>query len=115
MTVVNEERRSRALEMLEFGLALHVGDLLYGNIGVAQRLEFSVVGAVANEVARLEGLTKALQHNVLLSQDFVARLPGSYCSLGHHELRGVGATVEVFTPADTPSAQAVSRRRTQDC
>jgi adenylate cyclase len=100
MRAVNGERRSRAVEEIDFGLALHVGDVLYGNIGVAQRLEFSVVGAAANEAARLEGLTKELQHQVLLSEEFVERLPGPYRSLGRHELRGVGAAVEVFTLRD---------------
>ena len=90
----------RAVEEIDFGLALHVGDVLYGNIGVAQRLEFSVVGAAANEAARLEGLTKELQHQVLLSEEFVERLPGPYQSLGRHELRGVGAAVEVFALRD---------------
>ncbi|MFT5446044.1 MAG: adenylate cyclase [Gammaproteobacteria bacterium] len=103
MIVVNEERKSRAMEPIEYGLGLHVGDVMYGNIGVAQRLEFSVVGAAANEAARLEGLTKVLGHNVLLSEEFVTRLPGPYRPLGQHKLRGVGVPVEVFEFNDRPS------------
>ena len=45
---------------LEFGLALHCGDLMYGNIGVAERFQFIVIGAAANEAARLAGLCKTL-------------------------------------------------------
>ncbi|MFT5172390.1 MAG: adenylate cyclase [Gammaproteobacteria bacterium] len=104
LAVVNDERRSRAVEAIDFGVALHVGDVLYGNIGVSQRLEFSVVGAAANEAARLEGLTKVLRRKVLFSEEFVTRLPGPYQSLGRHELRGVGAAAEIFTLRTTQAA-----------
>ena len=46
---------------LGFGLGLHVGDVMYGNIGVPERLDLSVIGPAANEVARNEDLTKALE------------------------------------------------------
>lgn len=104
MEVANKERNASAKEAIGYGLGLHVGDVMYGNIGVAQRLEFSVVGAAANEAARLEGLTKTLGQNVLLSEEFVTRLPGPYRSLGQHELRGVGVPVEVYALSEKTSA-----------
>src|SRR5512133_1621096 len=55
---------------LEFDLALHCGDVMYGNIGVAERLQFTVIGAAANEAARLAGLCKTLSQPVLMSSDF---------------------------------------------
>ncbi len=83
---------------IEFGLGLHVGDVMYGNIGVPERLEFSVIGPAANEVARIEDLTKELGRRVLLSAAF-AQAAGAQCeSLGAHRLRGVGVPVEVFAP-----------------
>ena len=94
----NEGLAAEGEEPIEFGLGLHVGDVMYGNIGVPERLEFSVIGPAANEVARIEDLTKTLGRRVLLSEAFAAAA-GAHCEpLGAHPLRGVGAPVEVFAP-----------------
>jgi len=95
---VNQGREALGLSPIRYGLALHLGDVVYGNIGVPERLEFSVVGPAANEAARLESLTKELREQVLISEDFVASYPGAYRSLGRHNLRGVGEEMEVFAP-----------------
>ena len=94
----NERLAETAGEPIGFGLGLHVGDVMYGNIGVPERLEFSVIGPAANEVARIEDLTKELGRAVLLSAAF-AEVAGMRCeALGAHRLRGVGTPVEVFAP-----------------
>ena len=98
LTRTNERLQQEGTDPIEFGLGLHVGDVMYGNIGVPQRLEFSVIGPAANEVARIEDLTKALKRRVLVSATF-ARAAGARCvSLGAHSLRGVGTPIEVFAP-----------------
>jgi adenylate cyclase len=97
---VNRQRAETGLDALNFGLGLHVGDVLYGNIGVPERLEFSVTGPAANEVARIEGLTKSLGHRVVASAEFKHALGADWRSLGHHELAGVGETIEVFSLDD---------------
>ena len=94
----NEGLAAEGEEPIEFGLGLHVGDVMYGNIGVPERLEFSVIGPAANEVARIEDLTKTLGRRVLLSQAFADAAGASCEPLGAHPLRGVGAPVEVFAP-----------------
>jgi adenylate cyclase len=81
---------------LRFGIGLHLGDVLYGNIGTASRLEFTVIGAAANEAARIEGLCKTLDVPFVLSERVAAHIPGCR-SLGRHSLRGVAQTLEVFT------------------
>ena len=86
-------RRPRALE---FGIGLHLGDVLYGNIGTPSRIEFTVIGAAANEAARIEALCKELRAPLLLSRPVAEHVPGCR-SLGAHRLRGVGAPVELFT------------------
>ena len=94
----NEGLAAEGEEPIEFGLGLHVGDVMYGNIGVPERLEFSVIGPAANEVARIEDLTKTLGRRVLVSEAF-ANAAGTHCEpLGAHPLRGVGAPVKVFAP-----------------
>jgi adenylate cyclase len=81
---------------LAFGIGLHMGDVLYGNIGTPTRIEFTVIGAAANEAARIESLTKTLGVPLILSAPVAKHVPGSR-SLGTHRLRGVGEPVELFT------------------
>lgn len=87
------ERRERPLR---FGIALHLGDVLYGNIGTPTRLEFTVIGAAANEAARIESLCKVLDRPLLLSAPVARHVAGAR-SLGEHRLRGVGDAIELFT------------------
>jgi adenylate cyclase len=83
---------------LSCGIALHVGDVYYGNIGTRNRLDFTVIGAAVNEVCRVEGLTRSLGVDVLLTEPFVraAGLEGAR-ALGRHELKGVSGPRELFT------------------
>ena len=74
-----------------------MGDVTYGNIGVPQRLEFTVIGSAANEAARLEGLCKTLSQLLLICAEFKRCFPGKLISLGHHTLRGISGSAEVFT------------------
>ncbi|HZD19942.1 MAG TPA: adenylate/guanylate cyclase domain-containing protein [Burkholderiales bacterium] len=81
---------------LAFGIGLHMGDVLYGNIGTPTRIEFTVIGAAANEAARIEALTKTLDVPLILSAPVAQHVPGCR-PLGLHRLRGVGEPVELFT------------------
>ena len=98
LAAVNEGRRANREVALEFGLGLHVGEVLFGNIGVPQRVEFSVVGPAANEVARLESLTKELGEKVLVSEVFAGNIDVDWVNRGRHVLRGVERPVTVFAP-----------------
>ncbi len=100
MQTLNRLRAQKGEPPLRFGLGLHMGDVMYGNIGVPGRLEFTVIGAAANEAARLEGLCKSLNKSILISAEFEHCIPGELVSLGRHELRGVSTPREVFTLRD---------------
>ena len=97
MVKLNSERAQENAEPLAFGLGLHIGDVMYGNIGVPERVEFSVVGSAANEAARLEGLTKSLGREVLVSERFAKALDIKWEAMGQHDLRGVGEPMTVFS------------------
>jgi adenylate cyclase len=97
MTVLNRKRARSGEPPLRYGLALHMGDVTYGNIGVPGRLEFTVIGAAANEAARMEGLCKTLNQPLLISSEFRRCFPGKVVSLGFHTLRGVSDPEEIFT------------------
>ena len=83
---------------LRFGIGLHLGDVMYGNIGTPSRIEFTVIGAAANEAARIESLCKVLKVPLIASEKVVKHLSrGEWKSLGRHALRGVGNEMELFT------------------
>jgi adenylate cyclase len=91
-----ERANATRRQPLRFGIALHLGDVLYGNIGTPSRLEFTVIGAAANEAARIEALCKVLEVPLIVSGPVARHLPGSR-SLGRHALRGVAESMELFT------------------
>ena len=76
---------------------MHIGDLTYGNIGIPERLEFTVIGSAANEAARIEAMTKDLSVPVLISDTFASAYLGELVSVGQHQLRGVEGKRELFT------------------
>ena len=98
--VFNEQRRAADKPIMDFGLALHLGEVLYGNIGASERLDFTVVGPAVNEASRIQALCRPLERNVLISstlQDTVRDGAGKLESLGFHALRGVREPQELFT------------------
>ncbi|MEM7225237.1 MAG: DUF427 domain-containing protein [Pseudomonadota bacterium] len=97
LMAVNDGRRAAGQLPLEFGVGLHRGDLMYGNIGTAKRLDFTVIGPAVNEASRIEGLCKPLGRSVLISAAFAESYPGQLTSLGKHVLRGVAEPKELFT------------------
>jgi adenylate cyclase len=99
ISVLNASRSASGLPAVTVDLALHVGDLLYGNVGAADRLDFTVIGPAVNEVVRIEALCEPLHHTVLTSAEFAAAANGGdkrLMSLGHYTLRGVRETKEIF-------------------
>jgi adenylate cyclase len=96
----NAGRAQHAMPQLEFGLGLHVGDVMFGNIGTPGRLSFSVIGPSVNQVARLEALTKEVGRPIVASRAFVESCPGGgWDSLGRHKVQGIAKPIEVFAPA----------------
>ncbi len=85
---------------LRYGIGLHVGEVTYGNIGVPERLQFTVVGNATNEVTRIEQECKVLGRSILASAEFARVLPNEWVSLGFRTLRGVRSLHEIFTLRD---------------
>jgi len=97
MVHLDQERIKQGLPPLPFGAALHLGEILWGNIGAADRLDFTAIGPAVNLVSRLEGLCKPLGMTVLVSGALAAETDVPLVSLGVHELRGIASSCEVFT------------------
>jgi adenylate cyclase len=99
IAALNAARTASGLPAATIDLALHVGDVLYGNVGATDRLDFTVVGPAVNEVARIEALCEPLQHTVLTSAEFAEAVKDAdkrLVSLGRYELRGVREPKEIF-------------------
>jgi adenylate cyclase len=93
-------RQAQGLPTLSFGAALHLGEILWGNIGAADRLDFTAIGPAVNLVSRLEGLCRPLGRSVLISGALAAETATPLVPLGEHMLRGIAAPCAVFTLSD---------------
>lgn len=92
------------------GLALHVGEVMYGNIGAPGRLDFTVIGAAVNETCRVESLCKTLDVPLLMTATFAAACGDiPVVSLGRHALKGVKEPVEIRTLSRLSASSAPKR------
>jgi adenylate cyclase len=82
---------------LDFGIALHLGQVIYGNVGVPERLQFTVVGSAVNEVVRVQDLTKQLGCPLLATAPFAVAALGAWRPLGEHLLRGFETPMPILT------------------
>lgn len=94
---------------IEYGIALHIGDVMYGNIGGESRLDFTVIGPAVNLAARIEGLCRDLGRPVLLSDDFVAASGLPADSVGAFPLKGLSGPRQIYAPP--PSVGAASAQQ----
>jgi adenylate cyclase len=83
---------------LQIVVALHTGSVLYGNIGAANRLDFTVVGPAVNLVSRVEAIAKLLNRPIVVTDDFAQAYGRPLRSLGSHRLRGLATAHELFAP-----------------
>src|SRR5262249_7886469 len=96
MAHLDATRQAQGLAPLPFGAALHLGEILWGNIGAADRLDFTAIGPAVNLVSRLEGLCRPLGRSVLISGPVGGEPAVELVPLGEHALRGVAAPCAVF-------------------
>ena len=96
---LNAARTEHDQPPIEFGVGLHCGTVVYGNIGTAGRLEFTVIGKAANEAARIEAQCKTLNETILVSDTFAGHLDQPWRSHGEFELRNIGRPIEILSPA----------------
>jgi adenylate cyclase len=95
---LNDARRAAGAPCTAVDLALHLGEVLYGNVGAVDRLDFTVIGPAVNEVARIEALCQPLDRSVLVSAAVAAAAnePHRLEPLGRHALRGVREPREIY-------------------
>jgi adenylate cyclase len=110
---LNHERSAAGLPVTGFTLALHEGEVLSGNVGSQERLDFTVIGPAVNELSRIQAMSRSLDQPILVSASFVAACGDQrerLVSLGRYALRGVGRPQELFTlDLARPDQAATSR------
>jgi adenylate cyclase len=84
---------------LHTGIALHEGEVFFGNVGAPERLDFTVIGRAVNTASRVEALTKTLCRPILITSPVAALIDRPLDDLGPHSLRGVAEPVTIFAPA----------------
>ena len=92
--------RNNDADAIRFGLALHVGEVMYGNIGGGNRLDFTCIGPAVNLSARLEKVAAKLGQAVVASAEFASHCPEQFRSLGEHTVAGFTVPQPVFGMAD---------------
>ena len=97
---LNARRRAEGAPVMELDVALHIGNVMYGNVGSESRLDFTVVGSAVNEVCRMENMCGELDTSIILSDEFVSE--ALYCrdqfvSVGEHALRGIRTPKQLYS------------------
>jgi len=98
MIALNEKNGENGRVALNYGVGVHVGDVMYGNIGSRTRLDFTVIGPAVNMASRLETLTKQLGRTVLVSRAFADFVQSDFAleRVGEHPVRGFSDPIELF-------------------
>jgi adenylate cyclase len=96
MARLDLERVNMNLPPLPFGVGLHLGQVVYGNIGAADRLDFTAIGPAVNVASRIEGLCRGLGCPVLISQTVAVRCTSPLVSVGSYSLRGNASPVALY-------------------
>jgi adenylate cyclase len=93
-------------EAVNFGLALHLGNVLYGNIGGSNRLDFTCIGPAVNLAARMEKLTAPLKRTIVASANFAQYAPDDWQDIGEFAVAGFARAQRVFGLKDEAAADA---------
>jgi len=94
--VADLPRQSESEDPIRFGLALHVGEVMYGNIGGGNRLDFTCIGPAVNLAARLEKVAAKVGATVVASADFAGHCAKEFSRLGEFPVAGFAAPQSVF-------------------
>lgn len=108
LAVLNNMRKRAGKPEIRFGVGLHVGQVVYGNVGAPERLDFTVMGPAVNRTARLESLTKLVGVPLLISKDFktLTGAPSTY--RGEYEVKGIDSKLPVFSYRGFDTAYGLS-------
>jgi len=104
---MRKRRGASGLPETDIYLGLHIGEVVYGNFGSHERLDFTVVGPAVNEVNRIANMCRLVDQPILISSDFHAALgpEQGLVSVGRYALRGVGGAQHLYTLEQPPNLE----------
>ncbi|WP_420013616.1 adenylate/guanylate cyclase domain-containing protein [Tateyamaria sp.] len=106
----NKVRGADNLPPVEFGIALHVGEVIYGNVGVERRLDFTATGPEVGLAARIEALTRSLDAAILASAAFAAQISEAGNTHPPQHVRSFDQPIAVVSyPTTDPQLSAAGR------
>jgi adenylate cyclase len=99
IVALNKRREAEGKPITDMYLGLHVGEVIYGNVGSRERLDFTVIGPAVNEVSRIAAMCRSIDQPVLMSSAFANTdaIKQRLVSVGRYALRGVSQPQELFT------------------
>jgi adenylate cyclase len=97
---LNRRRLDAAQPEILVDIVLHVGEVFYGNVGAARRLDFTAIGKAVNEAARMEKLCDTVDRNLLASEAFASHFQAGFEKVGTFSLKGVTRPAEIYALAE---------------
>jgi len=98
VAALNQDLGNTGGPLVHCGVAIHIGEVMYGNVGAADRLDFTVIGPAVNLATRMEPLCAQLDQTVVVSTCLAKASQREFRSLGQHAFKGIAKKEEVFTP-----------------
>jgi adenylate cyclase len=93
---LNIGRAKDGLAPLDVGITLHSGSVSYGNIGTADRLDFTVIGPAVNLVSRMQSLCEPLGRRIITSKRFASACHSELVPIGRHRFKGIADEQQVY-------------------
>jgi adenylate cyclase len=107
LDALNRSRDAAGLPLLAHGIALHLGEVQYGNVGSHRRLDFTAMGSSVNKVARIESLCRSTGRRLLVSEEFAAKTADvTFARVGEFAIKGFAGEIAVHEPAEGPRGDA---------
>ncbi len=106
LAILNERLVGEGREPINFGIGLNIGDVHFGNIGIAERMVFSIIGSTVNALSRIESMTKELGVNTLATKAIARHAPHRWEPAGEHHLRGFDESVHLYALRGDPPISA---------
>jgi adenylate cyclase len=97
---LNRRRADAVQPEILADIVLHVGEVFYGNVGAARRLDFTAIGKAVNEAARMEKLCDTVDRSLLASEAFVSHFEAGFEKVGTFSLKGVARPAEIYALAE---------------
>ena len=99
LDLINEDRSAQGQAPIRMGIGIHTDSAIVGDIGAPHRREFTAIGNAVNIAARLEGLTKLLQREIVVSETTMEHIDDQeWEDLGEQEVRGRSRPIRIFSP-----------------